>query len=242
MGFIDYQGNKEDIYDELLEYTADLRKEQLKRESDEIVGNWIRTVLPDADYSQLGIRELLKFIIYQYREIKKIWNAVCADEKEEVDISGIWNDFCIYTISDRLDVLDLSSENKNNYYQTFLFKVFGLSNYTTAKEHYDGMVNSLDYKKYFNACFELDGEGHFWKMIGRCMQGVPDRLNDFVDGYQRLIIYLGYYMYLSFYPYDSAWMDLISREINALHMIKQNYEQGHLSDPDYKILRNPMYI
>jgi hypothetical protein len=243
MGFIDYQGTKENRYSDVLEFAKAQQGEEARRIEDARVAKWLAENLKDSRYSELGLNDLLKYIIVKYRKLVEEKEILLSkqDEQEIIDAKLLWNDFCISVIARRLENVGLTEEKRNKYYLTFMDKVFKLDGFTSADKHYSNIQANISYKRYFADCFDLVQEKQFWKWLGRL--GVKDEavLVDFVKTYEQMSILLGYYLYLGIRPQNSEWMKRLDLEYQILEKLCEEYSYGRYKQPNNMKLKNPLY-
>ncbi len=72
MGFIDYQGDKEDRYSEVVEFAKAQQEEEFRRINDARISAWVNKRLNDERYSDVPINDLLKYIMVRYKKCAHI--------------------------------------------------------------------------------------------------------------------------------------------------------------------------
>ena len=88
MGFIDYQGTKENRYTDVLEFAKAQQEEEARRLEDEKVGKWVTESIGDARCVGMVITDVMKYIIVLYRKLVEQRDALLSKQAKEqfVDI------------------------------------------------------------------------------------------------------------------------------------------------------------
>lgn len=204
MGFIDYQGTKEDRYSDVLEFAKAQQEEEIRRLQDEKAAKWVAEILKDSRYSGISINDLIKYIIVRYKNLcsqrDEIFEGI---EEEQLDAERLWSDYLISVIVNHLDFMRLSQEKKETYYNTFMEKVFKLESFTPPEKHFESLREKESYHRYFADCFDMVQEKQFWKWLGKYGQKDKGKLIRFVDTYEQLSVLLGYYLFQGTRPADA---------------------------------------
>lgn len=243
MGFIDYQGTKENRYDDVLEFAKAQQEEEFRRLEDDRVNKWVSEVLKDGRYVGLELSDLIKYIIVRYRKLVEVKESLmkCDEEETIIDNKLLWNDFCIALVTKRLEPYGLEEEKQETYYHTMLGKAFKVEDFTDAKTHYGSIRDNPNYKRYFADCFDLVQERQFWKWLGRVGDKEKLILVEFVTIYEQLSVLLGYYFFQGTRPQDSEWMRRLDLEHQVLEKISTDYSKGRFREPNLGKLQNPLY-
>ena len=243
MGFIDYQGTKENRYTDVLEFAKGQQEEEARRLADARVAKWLTESLKDSRYADLALNDLIKYIIVKYRKLQEQKEILVSKQEDSdlIDDKLLWMDFCISAISRRLDNIGLSEETRNTYYHTFMGKVFKLEEFTSAERHYSSIAKNTSYKRYFADCFDLVQEKQFWKWLGRLGTKEKSSLIEFVRNYEQMSFLLGYYLYLGIRPQSPEWMKRLDLEREVLEKLIEEYSRGRYKQPNDLKLQNPLY-
>lgn len=243
MGFIDYQGTKENRYTDVLEFAKAQQEEETRRLADARVAKWLTESLKDSRYVDLALNDLIKYIIVKYRKLQEQKEILISRQVASnlIDDKLLWMDFCISAISRRLDNIGLSEETRNTYYHTFMGKVFKLEGFTSAERHYSSIADNTSYKRYFADCFDLVQEKQFWKWLGRLGTKEKPSLIEFVRNYEQMSFLLGYYLYLGIRPQSLEWMKRLDLEREVLEKLIEEYSRGRYKQPNDLKLQNPLY-
>lgn len=243
MGFIDYQGTKENRYTDVLEFAKAQQEEEARRLADARVAKWLTESLKDSRYADLALNDLIKYIIVKYRKLQEQKEILVSKQEDSdlIDDKLLWMDFCISAISRRLDNIGLSEETRNTYYHTFMGKVFKLEEFTSAERHYSSIAKNTSYKRYFADCFDLVQEKQFWKWLGRLGTKEKSSLIEFVRNYEQMSFLLGYYLYLGIRPQSPEWMKRLDLEREVLEKLIEEYSRGRYKQPNDLKLQNPLY-
>lgn len=243
MGFIDYHGNKEDRYQDVLEYARAQQEEELRRREDEKVNKWLIGKIKDNRYISISINDLMKYIIVRYRSMKSVYEKM-IDQSSGVQTNRekrLWIDFCIALVSRRLDRFDLEIDIKNKYYHIFLEKVFKLEEFTSAEQHYKSIMNNVLYKRYMEECYDLNQKRYFWRWIAYIGKKEDSDFIGFVNTYKQLSILLGYYLFQGIRSQNTLWMTQLDTEIKYLERLEKDYFSGKLAVVHNDKLINPIY-
>jgi len=242
MGFIDYHGTKEDRYSEVLDHATMQQEEEQRRKEDAKVAKWLKDIIGDARYSQLNLNDTIKYVMVKYKELVGIKDTLLTGQEDApIDTDILWNDFGIYIISRHLEPLNFTEDKRDNYYTTFASKVFKINQYTSAEKHYSNLDNNSRYRKYMSDCFDPSSEKQFWKWLGRIGSKDKKKLLDFITAYEHLTILLGLYLFQGMRPHNDIWMKRLEVEKQVLERIRADYERGHLKEPNYDKMHNPLF-
>lgn len=243
MGFIDYQGTREDRYTDVLEFAKAQQDEEARRLADARVSKWLTESLKDSGYAELTLNDLIKHIVFRYRKLAEQKEILISRQVEHglADDKQLWKDFCISAISRRLENTGLTEEKRNIYYHTFMEKVFKLEEFTPAERHYCSIEDNASYRRYFADCFDLVQEKQFWRWLG--MLGTKDRsvLTEFVRHYEQMSFLIGYYLYVGIRPDSFEWMKRLDLEREVLDKLCVEYSRGRYNQPNDAKLQNPLY-
>ena len=242
MGFIDYQGTKEDRYSDVLEFAKAQQEEETRRIQDEKAVKWVAEILKDSRYSGISVNDLIRFIMIRYKSLCTQRGELLEGSAEgQIDVDRVWSDCLIALITGHFDRMRLSQEKRETYYQTFIEKVFKLKKYTSSAKHFESLRSKASYQRYFTDCFDMIGEKQFWKWLGKNGQKDTGKLIRFVDTYEQLSVLLGYYLFQSIRPADSEWMQRLEMENQIMERLREDYKRKRFIEPDYQKLQNPLY-
>lgn len=244
MGFVDYTGQKEDNYTDVIEFAKAQQEEEKRRLEDARIGRWMDERFGDGyRYVGLSFQDLIRHIMLQYRQMKKLADRLLLKQDEALSFHTdiLWKDFCIAIVTKQLSSFSINEDKRNTCYQTFLEKVFRLSNVTSAVEHYGNMRDNAAYRRYFDNCFDLASGKLFWKWIGHLNTKEDVLWIEFIDSCEKLSVLLGYYLYLGIRPNDSLWMENLDRDHKLYSAMKTDNSRMLAKKSDYCRMRNPLY-
>ena len=164
MAFINYHGEKEDRYSEVLEYSRAQQKEEWKKNEADRIGQWLADIGSDSKLSQKNIQELLKLVILCYKSCEEKYKPLVASDKfpDKCDKSRLWNDFAI-DISDRhIQAFHVSQELREKHLQTFIDRIFKLQDCVSAETHITALASENGYRKYYTESFDLTWPGRLF--------------------------------------------------------------------------------
>lgn len=242
MAFINYHGEKEDRYSEVLEYSRAQQKEEWKKNEADRIGQWLADIGSDSKLSQKNIQELLKLVILCYKSCEEKYKPLVASDKfpDKCDKSRLWNDFAI-DISDRhIQAFHVSQELREKHLQTFIDRIFKLQDCVSAETHITALASENGYRKYYTESFDLTWTGRLFYYLLQYV-GNPNEVDAFFDEYKKLSIALSLYFYQAFHPRDDGWMSQIESERNALETLKKQTRVNKHVEVNLGVLQNPKY-
>lgn len=241
MGFIDYHGNKEERYDDVLEYARAQYEKERRRLEDQKAARWMNEILKDNRYSELDVNEILKCIIVRFRNLDTIKKKIMLKEcqEETIDINLLWNDFFVYTIIGKLQAFSLTLEQRNHYLQTFIDKIYKLRNCADAAEIYENLEKKSRYRKYFENCFDLKNSSQH--LFYGWLHQIGMEEAEFYHCYRQLNVFLSYYFYLALRPKCNLWMQQVEAGIQVLDTLETDAQKNQLQIPQDSKLNNPVY-
>lgn len=242
MGFIDYEGTKEDRYEEVLGYAKDQQNEETRRIQFIKIRKWLKTTLGDDKILNYDLDDTIRMIAACYRRFERNKEALLANETaDEAEINKtLWSDCCISLLVKRSNPFCMADDKMKAYYTVMLNRVFKLTSFTTYETHKTYIQQNGNYHSYFTECFDLSSKRLYWKWIG--IKGRKDEamLMQFVDDYFRLSISLGLYLFKAFQPLSTEWLEEIDEEYSILKQIKEEYKRHDFTMPSKERLRNPI--
>lgn len=247
MGFIDYQGIKEDRYTEVLEYARAQQEEDWKRKDDQRINLWLRNLTGSSSYAQLNAEDLLKYVVVKYRAIQKAWQSMISLLKTDsgIDADQLWKDFSTDLAARHLSSFHLNQNKRNRYLQTFQTKIFRLQDTISAEDHHRFIAENPKYRQYFAECFDPTWKGQqIFKWLYAHVKKNKDRvalLNDFLDADRDCSLLLNLYLHQVILPHDDGWMREAEAERKAIQDIRGRIHRCVLFAPDLMLLINPLY-
>ena len=216
MGFINYHGDKEDRYTDVVEFAKAQQEEEKRRVSDERTAKWISDFLGNPSFKELNVRELLKCIIKEYRCLKEKYDHLTGNsEGYHLDTLTIWKDFCSSLVAKKMAIFSIPDENKETTYNTFMSRVFNFAEFTHYCDFVFLLESSKAYKQYFSECYDIFCENYFLNWLKASKKNVRE-FEGFIDAYKVLSVYLSYYMFQVFRPEDDGWMKKLEIEDKAI--------------------------
>jgi len=170
MGFIDWHGNKENHYDEVIEFAkmkeimeAENFGSQMKKKADaEFFG------VPEV--AALRTSDMLKLLVKEQRAInvlhKNLVRGIDFDEDEKEN--QFYKDAWLYMVGDFLNQANLDANIKIKLTETFMNQIFNVNNITAVEKHFDCLNSNKVYQKYIEDCFVIKTGRNpvFWQWIG----------------------------------------------------------------------------
>lgn len=245
MGFIDYQGNKEDYYDDVLEYARDQQKEDAKKKEQEKISKWLMELPESHELAKLNVQELLKYIMGYYKKLSQYFDTIKYSGRElnGCDLNRLWCDFSIDLVDRHIRAFHISPEDREKHLQVFISRIFKLQDTLSASEHYTFYAEHRTYRQYFIDNFDPTWTNRYFYYLLLYLFDKKDSTiaSDFSETYNKLALILNLYFQKIFKPIDEAWMRQIENERNAFESIKQKNSGNRRITLNIAILQNPLY-
>ncbi len=244
MGFINYNGKKEDRYDEIVEYSHALQEEEWRKTQQERIHLWLEGLIGDGRLAHLNVQEMLKLVIAQYKAFSNDYNKLISKGKlpEKCDPQRLLKDLCIDLAARHIQAYHTSIEIRDKHLQAFIERIYKLEDTVSAQDHFQNITNRTDYRKYFTECFDPTWTGHQWfsllQYIGRRNARIVDTV---FEDYKKLALYMNLYLYQAFKPRDYGWVHQIEAERGAIDEIKQQLRRHDYVSLKLGLLLNPLY-
>lgn len=205
MGFIDWHGNKQDQYEDILEFA----KMKEKMESD----NFSSQMKKKADAKFFGVPELLsmesdeilKLLLKEKKSMDMLYDILVQHspsiEQLHIDLNmtkQFYDDFLRYSIDTLFLQTKIEEERIHQFVDVILKKIFKVNNAISSGEHYQRMKTCEEYRRYLSRGFELKSGNVtlFWQWI-RYLSDLSARKKEgtqFIKLYQRFMLHLSYYI------------------------------------------------
>lgn len=242
MGFIDWHGNKEDHFEDVLDYAKERIKEGEYAQRDKSIRAWMGKLLGKSEYSQLKSSDAMKLFVKEYILQKNAYSElICREHGKErkIDPNLLWEDLWLTAIDEILDKQGLSGQKKAALMQAMQDKVLHLKTSLSAEEYLNHKESNLKYARYLKNAFsfEADSPMQFWRWIS--FVGKSRNVLSFVLGYKKLRLLLAYYLYLSGEP-GMDWILEMETDSQYLDNMAAQIKRGDLRAPEYRKLRNPL--
>lgn len=205
MGFIDWHGNKQDQYEDILEFA----KMKEKMESD----NFSSQMKKKADAKFFGVPELLsmesdeilKLLLKEKKSMDMLYDILVQHspsiEQLHIDLNmtkQFYDDFLRCSIDTLFLQTKIEEERIHQFVDVILKKIFKVNNAISSEEHYQRMKTCEEYRRYLSRGFELKSGNVtlFWQWI-RYLSDLSARKKEgtqFIKLYQRFMLHLSYYI------------------------------------------------
>ncbi len=247
MGFIDYHGNKEDRYDEVLDYAHAQQEEDWKRKQSAKIKKWLIDLTGDGRLSDLYIQDLLKTVIARYKEL---WNSGKdligkTEELQGLSPERLWQDFSVEYVIRHIEPFHMMPEKKKKHFEAFLIKIFKVIGQDKAEEFYEALSDTPGYRRYLTECFDPAWKGqHFFKYLQVIVKkdgSKKEEFEKFIEAYKQLGLSISLYLYQAVQPRDDGWMLLEDAEWKAVSDLEGRLLRNSLAPPVYKEINNPLY-
>lgn len=205
MGFIDWHGNKQDQYEDILEFA----KMKEKMEAD----NFGIQMKKKADAKFFGVPELLsmeteeilKLLLKEKKGLDMLYGVLVQNSStiEQLHIDSnmmkqFYDDFLRYSIDVLFQQAKIEEERTHQFVDAILTKIFKVNNQISIEEHYRRIGTCAEYRQYLSRGFELKSgtETLFWQWI-RYLSDLSAKRNEgsqFIKLYQCFMMHLSYYI------------------------------------------------
>ena len=242
MGFISYKGEKEDRYEELVEYSRALQDEEWKKAQLEKIHQWLEELIGDGRYAHLNVQEMLKLVIGQYRKFCAGYRDLIAKGKipEKCDPKRLLKDVSIDIATRHIQTFHTTSDVRNKHLQAFIDRIFKLEDTVGAEQHFEYLTSRSDYRKYFTESFDPTWTGRQFFLLLQYI-GKSKQVDEFFDEYKKLTLFISLYLYQAFRPRDYGWMHQIEAERLAIEEIKHQLTRHLHLGLKLGLLLNPLY-
>jgi len=246
MGFIDWHGNKQDQYEDILEFAK--MKEQMNSE------NFGSQMKRKADAEVFGVPELvpmstedmLTLLLKEKRGLDILYGILLQDAKaiEHLQIDPemtkqFYNDFWYYTIDRLFQGSNIDESRQQQFAEALLTKIFKIDSRISVKDHYSRIRTSQEYQRYLSRGFELKSGTVtlFWQWL-RYLSDISARTNELI---QYVKLYQRFIMHLAFYSNQLVQNADIGKRIAARRKIDAELINKSLSvKVDYRTLKKEM--
>lgn len=205
MGFIDWHGNKQDQYEDILEFAK--MKEKMEAE------NFGTQMRKKADAKFFGVAELLsmesdeilKLLLKEKKGLDMLYDVLVRNAKgiEQLHINSdmikqFYDDFLRYSMEVLFRNTKIEEDRIQQFVDVILKKIFKVDNVISIEEHNRRKETSEEYRLYLNRGFELKSGNItlFWQWI-RYLSDLSAKKNEgnqFIKLYQRFMAHLSYYI------------------------------------------------
>lgn len=245
MGFIDWHGTKEDHFEDVLEYAKDRKKEEIRAQEEKIIRKWVGDKLGDSRYGQIKSTDCVKLLAREYITLDQLYTDMIrtANIRDiKFDPMQLWKDLWTATIEFVIESAGIQDQKKTALMTAFSDKVFRLNSATAVQRHMQEKETSRRYAKYFRECFWLEpGQPmQFWRWIYRFRRGSSGKTEKLLSGYQRSILLMAYYLYLSAEE-PGHWVLQMDEQVNVLADLQKLFSRNAYYEPDNRKLVNPLY-
>lgn len=246
MGFIDWHKNKKDHYEDVLDYAKERREEEARRQKDKQIRCWMGELLSDPRYANVKSSDAIKLLVKEYISLKKEYAAFmnsCYPLENGIDNNLLWEDLWTATTEQILTIPNLSEQQELTLLRTMQDKVFKLHTCLPAEQHKQERQTNRKYKRYLDNCFTVGADLPmlFWRYMHHIQRHSGQAVAKMIAGFIRCRLVLAYYLYLTGEP-GELWIEQMETDIEILTSLQHQIERGIYEEPDYKKLRNPLFI
>lgn len=204
MGFIDWHGNKQNQYEDILEFAK--MKEKME------IDNFGSQMKKKADAKFFGVPELLsmeteeilKLLLKEKKGLDILYVALVQNlpmletlRIDERTAKQFYDDFLQYSLDVLFSQAKLEKTRIYQFTETILTEIFKVKRQISIAEHYQRIKTSEEYRQYLSRGFELKSGNVtlFWQWIGYLAEVSAKKKEaiQFVKLYQRFMAHLSYY-------------------------------------------------
>lgn len=245
MGFIDWHGNKEDRYQEVVEFAK--MKEIMESE------NFGTQAKKKEDIAFFGVPELeqlhtsdvLKLLVKEKMAIdvlhKNLVQKVDFDEDEKE--SQFYKDMWLFTVCSLIQETTIDLITKIKLADTFVSQIFKIQNETDVVTHFENLTIK-DYLIYLDKGFAFKSGCYpiFWQWVGYMQQFTEDKK----QSQQMASLYQLFLRHFAFYLSQLMPEQKIGKVLIEKRSIREQIIQKALANPmDYErlvtFMQNPLY-
>lgn len=205
MGFIDWHGNKEDQYEEVLEFAKMKEKMETDNFGTQMKKKEVAKLFGVPSLVTMQNEEILHLLLKEKKGLDILYGAL-IDGAPQIkqfnigyDISDqFYSDFLLFSVDQLFCRSKVDNERAEKFTKTILQKIFKIISRVSLEEHYQRIETNDIYKKYLSRSFELKSGNipFFWQWIGYLAQISlkHKEAEQFIRIYQGFMMHLAYYI------------------------------------------------
>lgn len=197
MGFVKYHGEKNEYYDDVVEYAKSnetLQKETFSEEEKRIAAAEYFGV---PELGKLNNEDILKRLIYRFKLVCEMHDKIVSTSKNNSFIDDYaFNDLWRFSISSLVEKSTLPKQTRIKLCEILFNTCFRLPVFMPPEDYYKYYDTVPVFKKYINDCFNpifLD-RGYYWQWIGSLKGVNKEDVQKFVSGYIAFDKTLAFYL------------------------------------------------
>lgn len=252
MGFIDWHGNKQDQYEDILEFAK--MKERMEAD------NFGSQMKKKADAKFFGVPELLsmesdeilKLLLKEKKGLDILYDSMVQNAPiiEQLHINSdmtqqFYDDFLRYSMDVLFQQTKIEEDRAHQFVDVILNRVFKVNNQISINEHYLRIETSEEYRQYLSRGFELKSGNVtlFWQWIRYIaeLSAKNKEGTQFIKLYQRFMAHLSYYINQLIPDTDVGKKYIERRKINTEILQKSVSTKIDVANID-KNIRNPIFL
>lgn len=246
MGFIDYHGNKENHYEDVVEFAKMRQEEEMRRMEEAQIRKWFGEKLGDLRYSKLESSTLIKYMMREYQMMFRVYGDMISRETEILpfDSEQLWKDFWVYFLCESAEVF-LTKEKIVPFVEMFIKKVLRISDIISYEINQQFVSGNYRYKKYFRKTFAYteNGKKLFWRFICLKSDRKYEQAAQFITSFGRFQLLLYYYFYLTSTSGCNGhqWKITLIRCQQEIGNMSQMKWMKSCTVPDTRLMVNPVF-
>lgn len=250
-GFIDWHGNKQDQYEDILEFA----KMKEKKETD----NFGSQMKKQAEAKFFGVPELismqrdeiLKLLLKEKKSMDMLYELLVQHapvlSKLQIDqgmTKQFYDDFLRYSIETLFQQSNIEEERVHQFVDVILNRIFKVKNLISMEEHRERIKTSAEYRLYLSRGFELKSGNVtlFWQWI-RYLAELSAKKKEgtqFIRLYPQFMRHLSYYINQLIADADvgKRYMERYQVQMEVLQKsVSTEIDIAHVSEN----IRNPIF-
>ena len=246
MGFINWNGNKEEHYNDVVEFARMRQEEERRRIEEKQIRTWFGDKLGHPGYAKIESGDLIKYMVVDYKKMYHIFKTANENISDTacIDSNQLWIDFWMYFLYNTA-IYFLPDEKTMPFIQVFMQKILRISSADVKGFHHNYKQTGTRYYKYFHTAFDYGNnlDQQFWRWICVGCHRKIDTMSSFIFSYEHFQMLLFYYLYLTNLSNSNItiWKNALLTNQQKLHEIHQPIWIQSCSKPNIKALVNPIY-
>lgn len=203
--FINWHGNQQDQYEEILQYSKKKEKTETENFGKQARKKEDAKLFDVPELVSMKTEEILKLLLREKKGLDILYDVLVqnADEIEYLQIGPdmtkqFYADFLLYSVDHLFQWSKVEKERRYQFVETIFTKIFKVKNQISVQEHYKKIESNQEYKLYMSRGFELK-QGNaalFWQWICYLseLSAKRNEANQFIQLYLRFIMHLAFYI------------------------------------------------
>lgn len=252
MGFIDWHGNKQDQYEDILAFAKMKEKMEVDNFGSQMKKKADAKFFAVPELVPLTSDEILKLLLKEKKILDMLYDVLVENSQIVVQshmeasvTKQFYDDFLRYSVEVLFWKSKVEEHKAQQFSDVILHKVFKVKNLISIEEHYKRKHTSDAYRRYLSCGFELKSgnETLFWQWIGYLseLSAKKKEAIQFIKLYQQFMAHLSYYINQLIPDAEVGKNYAERRTINA-EIIQRSYSKKIEFTYLEKNIKNPICI